>query len=768
MEKSKKLKQIIMVLLVVSIISLSAIFIWITATINEVRDMDTNLNLVDSKYVYIIDDLGNAKKISQSTHNNIKISDLNAYTTNAFLSIEDKTFYNHNGINIKRIAKSILDNISSKKIVSGGSTITQQLVKNKFLSNDKTLKRKVQEIYLAKKLESEYDKETILESYLNSIYYGSGAYGIENASNRYFGKSAKELTLNESCVLASTINSPSLYSPISNMGKCKERKNLILREMYKDGKISKDEYEKNINEEITLDITPIKCLKDFDLYDRFAINEACEILDMTEDEIFSGHLKIYTGKNSDTQTMLENIIDDDRFYEKNSNGNIADSLGMIIDNSTNLISAVAGKSEYDLVGLKRQPGSLIKPVLVYAPAMEEGLINPMTKILDNKIDYSGYSPNNVGGITDDYVSIETALSKSLNIPAVKVCNMVGIDKCKNYAQKCGLEFDEKDTGLSLALGGTTNGFTLQNILDSYTTLNFNGNYVKSGFVKTIQDSRFMTIYSHKLSAEYVFGDDTAYLMTKMLIKSTHDGTSKKLTNLPYQIAGKTGTVGVKNSNQNTDAYSLGYTTKNRVAIWLGNYSMKNEYNLSGSNNGGTYATAMLKDVFEGLYKDEYPDDFTMPKSVTSCDIDAIKLEEENKVYRASDSMPDRYKIKGLFSTRFLPEFSDDFYDNNLHISVVLNDNKNIINFDTNKYCTYTLYRECDGHKEILSSYKNKTKNISFVDDNILDNKKYSYYVFCDNIVTGKSYNSNSVTIYTNFNQNEKRIDNTSNYTWLFG
>lgn len=768
MKTKGKFKKILMALLIIAIILLSAVLIWVLSCINEVRNISTDLNKANNKYVYIIDDLGNTKKISQSTHNDIKINNLNDYTMNAFLSIEDKTFYSHNGINLKRIAKSMLDNISSKKIVAGGSTITQQLVKNKFLSNDKTLKRKVQEIYLARKIESKYDKDDILESYLNSIYFGSGAYGIENASNRYFGKSAKELTLNESCVLASTINSPSLYSPILNMDNCTERKNLILREMYKDGNITKEEYEKNIDEEIMLNVKSIDSLKDFDLYDRFAINEACEILDMTEDEIFNEHLKIYTGKNSATQTMLESIINDESFYEKNSSGNIADSLGMIIDNSTNLISAVAGKSEYDLVGLKRQPGSLIKPVLVYAPAMEEGLINPMTKILDNKVDYSGYSPNDVGGISNDYVSIETAISKSLNVPAVKVCNMLGLNKCKNYAQKCGLNFDEKDTGLSLALGGTTNGFTLQNILDSYSTLNFNGNYIKSNFINKIQNDMFLTLYSRKMTESNIFCDDTAYLMTEMLIKSTHNGTSKKLTNLPYQIAGKTGTVGVKNSNQNTDAYSMGYTTKNRVAIWLGNYSMKSEYNLEGSNNGGTYATAMLKEVFEGLYKDEYPDDFTMPKSVTSCDIDAIKLEEENKVYRASDSMPDRYKVSGLFSTRFLPEYSSDYYDDSLTVSATSNDNKNIINFDTNKYCTYTLYREYDGTKKILSSYKNKTQNISFEDSDIISNKKYSYYVLCDNILTGKSFKSNVVTLYTNFSQNDTSIDDTTDYAWLFG
>lgn len=768
MEKREKFKKFIMVILMLIVILLATVLIWIACTINEVRTLELNLDSKDSQYCYIIDNLGNSKKISDHLRSDVDISTLHDYTIDAFLSIEDKNFYTHNGINLKRIAKSMLDNIASRKIVAGGSTITQQLVKNKFLSNNKTIKRKVQEIYLAKKLESTYSKNEILENYLNHVYYGSGAYGIGNASLRYFSKSASDLTLNESCVLASTINSPSLYSPLLNKDKCKERRNLILKEMYEDKKISKEEYEENILADIVINESSIYSCSNIDLYDQFAIAEACEILGVNRSEIFDKNYKIYTGKNEDTQSLLEGIINDKNFYEKNQFGNKPDSLGMIIDNDTNLVSAVAGKSEYNLVGLKRQPGSLIKPILVYAPAMEEGLINPMTQILDDKINFGGYSPNDVGGFSNDYVSIEKAISKSLNVPAVKVCNMLGLEKCKNYAEKCGLKFDKKDSGFAIALGGTTNGFTLQNILDSYSTLNFNGNYSKSNFIKRIQSNDFVTLYTYSMTEKHVFGKDTAYLMTKMLVKSTHDGTSKKLTNLPYQVAGKTGTVGVKNSNQNTDAYSLGYTTQNRVAIWLGNYSMKNEYNLNSSNNGGTYATEMLKTVFEGIYKDKYPDDFVMPNSVVEKDIDAIKLEEENKIYLASKSMPDRYKVKGLFSARFLPEESIDFYDEKLEISGSVKDGKITINFHTNKYSSYTLFRECDGTKIVLRNYKNKTDDIVYIDSDILDNKKYTYYVECNNLINGNNYTSNFLNLYNNFSKGSLQNNSTLDYSWIFG
>lgn len=765
MGKRDTLKKILMIILIIITLALSALAIWTITIVNEVKDIDLSLD-ADESVCYLIDSDGNSNKV-HSGREKIDISKLNANTINAFISIEDKNFFSHKGINAKRIVKSGLDNIFARKVVAGGSTITQQLIKNKFLSKDKTLKRKVQEIYLSLKLEKENSKEEILSAYLNEIYYGSGAYGIEDASYRYFSKSASDLNLTESCVLAGCINSPSYYSPISNIENCMQRRNLVLREMLKDGYISENEYNSATSEDIKVTPSDISKNNKLDLYDQFAISEAIKILNIDEEQVYTRGLKIYTGKSKSKQEKLESIVEDDSFYHKNSYGNIADSLAMIIDNKTNYVSAIAGRSRYNLIDLKRQPGSLIKPILVYAPAMEEGLISPVTQIYDGYINYDGYSPNDVGGYKNEYVSIEDAISKSLNIPAVKVCNMVGLDKCKEYANKCGLTFDDSDDGYALALGGTTYGFTLQNILDSYSPLIFNGKYENSNIILKIENKQNVTIYNSFVSESDVFKDDTAYLMTKSLQKSTKNGTSSKLSNLPCDIAGKTGTVAVKGTNLNTDCYSLAYTTADRMAVWFGNYSMEKEYHLEGANNGGTYATMMLKSICDSLYRDVSPSDFISPKSIVECDIDEIKLKEEHKVYLANDSIPDRYKSTALFSTRYLPEYSKASYVDKLIINTRKIDNSIEITFDANKYTSYNLYREYAGNRTLLKSYKNKDMFIEYLDN--LDGVnfgKVSYYVECHNLITNTCFTSNIETIYIDKCLNDLYKNDTS-YDWLF-
>lgn len=765
MEKKDAIKKILMIFLIIITLLLSALTIWIVTILKEVKDIDLSLG-TDESVCYLIDSDGNSKKV-YGGREKIDISKLNTNTINAFISIEDKNFFKHKGINVKRIVKSGIDNILAKKVVAGGSTITQQLVKNKFLSKDKTLKRKVQEIYLSLKIEKENSKEEILSTYLNEIYYGSGAYGIEEASQRYFSKSASDLSLTEGCILAGCINSPSYYSPITNKENCMQRRNLVLREMQKDGYISENEYSNAVTESITIEPKNISKNTKLDLYDQFAINEVSKILNINENQIYDRGLRIYTGKSKAKQEKLEKIINDDSFYHKNSYGNIADSLSIIIDNKTNCVTAIAGRSKYNLTDLKRQPGSLIKPILVYAPAMEEGLISPVTQIYDGYIDYDGYSPNDVGGYKNEYVSIEEAISKSLNIPAVKVCNMLGLDKCKKYASKCGLIFDDNDDGYALALGGTTYGFTLQNILDSYSPLIFNGKYEKSNIILKIENKMNMTIYSGKVTKSDVLKEDTAYLMTKTLQKSTKNGTSSKLSNLQYDIAGKTGTVAVKGTNYNTDCYSLAYTTADRMAVWFGNYSMEKEYHLEGANNGGTYATMMLKSICDSIYKGSPPTAFEIPQSVVELNVDDIKLRDEHKVYLADDSIPDRYKSTALFSTRYLPEYSKTSYIDNLKINLQPIDDAIEITFEANKYITYDLYREQAGNKYLLKTYKNKDMCVNYLDslDNV-DLGKVSYYVECYNLITDTRFTSSIESLYIdNSLKNSYKLD--ASYDWLF-
>ncbi|MBE5746081.1 MAG: hypothetical protein E7359_02205 [Clostridiales bacterium] len=348
----------------------------------------------------------NNELIKNTTHNKVvEIEKIPDFVKNAFISIEDKKFYSHCGINYKRIIKSMINNLKSGYIKEGGSTISQQLIKNTHLSGEKTFDRKIKELILTKKLEKNFTKDDILECYLNVIYFGNSFYGIENASLGYFNKTTSELSLNEACVLAGLIKAPKKYSPILNYENSFKRKNLVLKEMLKDGYITQQNYDDNINKDITLYLST-SSIKN--IYEQAVLDEAEKLLHLTEQDLKLLNAKIYTYLDENVQNNIIDIVNNDNFYHKNSFGNTADSAVVVIDNETGGINAFYGKCDYNLIDIKRQPGSTIKPILVFSPALEKGIICPESQILDEKINIDGYSPNNVGNIYHGYVSATEA------------------------------------------------------------------------------------------------------------------------------------------------------------------------------------------------------------------------------------------------------------------------------------------------------------------------------------------------------------------------
>ena len=393
-KKILKIGLIISLVFVVLLLSYSLIFF--TKTINSVKDVEINLNKSNTAVCKILDSEGDLiNKISVNSNTYTTLDKTSPNLIKAFISIEDKKFYKHNGLNYLRIGKALINNLKAGKIKEGASTISQQLIKNKYLTNEKSLERKVKEMYLTLKLEAIEDKDTIIEHYINTIYYGNGAYGIGEASNRFFTKLPSELTLSECAILAGVVKSPATYSPINNMGNCIKRRNLVLKEMLKDKVISDAEYNSALKEEIELKISPIMKFDNLDLYSKKSIYEASKILNVSPYEILSKGYTVHTNQNRQQQEMLDSVISNDKFYDKNDYGNIADGMAMIVDNNINGITAIAGRSEYDLTNFKRQPGSLIKPILVYTPAYEEKIIYPCSQILDEEININNYSPKNV-------------------------------------------------------------------------------------------------------------------------------------------------------------------------------------------------------------------------------------------------------------------------------------------------------------------------------------------------------------------------------------
>ena len=767
----KVLKISLIILLTLFVISLAISITFITIVKKEISQIsiDKELLLNQTTQIMVYDNENNV--ISNSNYEGkklVNIGEIPEYVKQAFISIEDKNFYNHNGVNYKRILKALYNNIKSHKIVEGASTITQQLVKNTHLTTEKTFKRKIKEIYLAKKIEDAYSKDEILELYLNVIYFGNGNYGIENASNYYFGVSASELTINQAAVLAGMIKSPKNYDPLNNCENCKKRRNLVLKEMLKDGKITNDIYQESINKEIKV-VDNKDSIDNNSQYVKASISEACKILNTTEQNIAFNNYKIFTYYDDDVQSTLVETINNNDYYEKNEHGNIADGLGIVINNNTGGIEAFAGKSNYNLSNVKRQPGSAIKPILVYAPALDNGTISPMTQLLDESINIDGYTPHNVGGDNHGYISATQSVAKSLNIPAIKTMQYVGIDKCKSFAERAGIEFSEKDKGLAIALGGFTDGTTLQTLAASYLPFARNGNYVQNGFIRKITTSQGIVVYQKDEIGTQIMGDDTAYLMTNMLIDSVQTGTSKRLKNLPFEVAGKTGTVAVKGTNYNTDAISIAYTTNHIVGTTLFDYSNDKDYYLSSTNNGGTYATSMIKEIFENIYKNNpKPSDFIVPDSVCELEIDSDELTENHVIKLATNNTPPKLKIKGYFANRFMPTSVSERFDNpQVDFNVQYLDNKAVISAKLNKNFNYELIKG----NEIIDVIEDYDKvDYMFTDNNLKDNQMYEYYFRIMNPYTLDKFESNKISIITK-SKYQSIIDNEiakKSISWYFG
>ncbi len=553
-------------------------------------------------------DSENKKIEEKSDYDYVSIEDIPEITRKAFVAVEDKRFYSHNGLDYIGIIRAAVKNVFSGKLKQGGSTISQQLVKNSFLTGEKTIERKFKEIKLTKILEQKYSKDEILELYLNSVYFGKGIKGIGEAAKRYFQKDVGELTLEDSALLAGIIKSPTKYNPVDNFENSVKRKDLILKIMADEKIISAEEYEKAKNTDIIINFkTNYDTRSELSGYIK---TEAMNKLGLDKEEELNGY-KIYSSVSGKQLSYVGSPKD----YSLS-----CDYTAIIVDVKKGKITSFASSSG----DLKRCPASTAKPWLVYAPAIEEKLITVATKIKDEKICYGGYSPTNPDGKFHGYVSAKEALSKSYNVPAVKLADSLGISKIKSYAEKMNVEFSNDD--LSVSLGNLSGGITLTKLVSCYSPFVNGGNYTEYGIVDKIVNSKNKVVYERNdEKKEKVFSDSTAFLINDILKDSVKSGTAKKL-NFPFEICAKTGTNGSKKGN--VDAYCVAYTTNHIVAVWLGN---ANGELMNNGVSGGNYPTAMVRDIFSGLYANSSPDNFAIPESVEIKRISKDEYEKDQKL-----------------------------------------------------------------------------------------------------------------------------------------
>lgn len=639
-KRHKVLTAIICGLLAVIVVSVAAVTIIIEprVKINGFAELDrARLDNV-AKTVTILDIYDNPIVNSIYDNNKIytKISELPAYTPAAFVAIEDKRFYNHNGVDYLRVLSAAKNNIFSKSLKEGASTISQQLIKNTHLKNDKTFSRKIQEIRIARDLERNYDKSQILEMYLNILYFGNNIYGIGTASEIMFGKPANELTLAESATLAGIINSPAELNPYVHPEKAVKRRNLVLKRMKEQSLVTETDYESAIKANLILDKRSVTTNQ----YVNNCIAEAQKILMKDKADIFGEGFVIGTYFNDDLQSFTDNIVSS----IKVENGEIN---VIISENKSGSFIVNSSDSKRDLSNVKRQPGSTLKPFVCYAPALEAKTVYPITPILDEKTAFDGWIPSNYNDKYYGWVSVEDSLSRSLNIPAVKLMESNGVANSKNIAKRFGIEFDKKDNSLALALGAMCDGVTLNTLADAYRALSNGGKYSPGRYIRFIKDKNGNYLYRADTPAlKYAISEDNAYLLTKMLQKCAECGTAKQIKYAACHAAAKTGTVGTKDGN--TDAYCISYTPYYTIAVRIGakgNEPIANEF------SGGTIPAKICKMILKELNDKS---DFFAPETVIKLDVDLNELKVNHKVLLAGDEIEPEDKISAYFSGENIP------------------------------------------------------------------------------------------------------------------
>lgn len=572
------------------------------------------------------------EKIDYLTNDFVDIGTVPDSLKNAFIALEDKRFYTHKGYDVVRIGGALVNNIKSKSIKEGASTITQQLVKNTHLSNERTIKRKLKEIAIAKKLEKEYSKDEILAMYLSVIYFGNGAYGVKQASRLYFDKDVVDLTTSECAILAGIVKNPKKYSPFSDIKECENRRNLVLNVMKREGYLSESEYYVALSEEIVCNKGKTsKNNADYcSTYIKYAIDEACDALNITRYQLANSNYQIYTNLDRTLQkTLQENAVNSQNFESDK-----IESVACIIDNKQGKVIGYYSSLDYEI---SRQAGSIIKPIAVYAPAIDMGIVSLATPIVDEKIDYSGYSPRNFGDVYIGDTTIREGIKKSINSIAVKTLSYVEIDKSRQYLSNFGINLEQSDLNLSLALG--TNSISPKTIADAYSALANDGLYQKSSFVNYIaQGDR--KIFASNNQKSRAIKSSTASIMTSALIDTVNDGTARTLSTLDFQLAAKTGTV--EKENGNSDAWCVSYNDDFTVCIWHGTDSAMSE-------KGGGYPAMHNKRIWQEISKTyDLSKTISMSDDIEYRDIDTYTTSRYKKVTTASQHTPIEYRKTEIF------------------------------------------------------------------------------------------------------------------------
>ena len=595
--------------------------------------LSPKLDLKTSGSLYLYDNQNELLYQGSRSNEWVNLEDISENLVNAVIAVEDKNFYDHHGFDYLRIAKAMLTNIKKKSIVQGASTISQQYIKNLYLDFDKTWKRKIEEAFLTLELEVHYDKDNILEGYLNTINYGQGNMGIVNAASFYFNKKPKDLTLEEAIVLAGIPKNPAGYNPVSNYEASINRAWVVAKSMLNNGYIDEDTYNNLFKNKLEIfGQTKKNNLQMIMYYQEAVLNELSTIKKVPASLVNAGGLKIYTTLDLNEQTNLEkNILEN----KPNEDVQVA---SVIVDPKTGAVKALTGgmnyaKSQYNrALKSKRQVGSTMKPFLYYAALENNMTMSSSFKSEETTFYLSNgktYAPSNAGNIyASKEITMAAALALSDNIYAVKTNLFLGADKMIDVAKRTGITAS-LDKVASLPLG--TSEINILDYATGYTTFASGGYEKDLYFIERIEDLDGNVLYKHENKNTLVINPNYTYILNEMMTSTTNSAYIDYTTPTALNIAGNlTHKYALKTGSTNTDYWIVGYNPDRLMMMWMGYDDNKFVDGTIRNSSKKIWATTIeqsLENIGDNWYE--------LPKNVVAIPLDAVTGKPTNNVNKVT-------------------------------------------------------------------------------------------------------------------------------------
>ncbi|RMC46797.1 MULTISPECIES: PBP1A family penicillin-binding protein [unclassified Lactobacillus] len=600
----------------------------------------------------------------------VEYNKISANVKNAVISTEDRTFWQNPGFSIKGMARAALGLIAHRgQIAGGGSTITQQLAKNALLTQKQTFSRKIEELFFAVEINHVYSKKDILTMYLNKAYFGNGVWGVQDASQKYFGKNASQLTPGEGATLAGILRNPSQYNPIDHMSYSLARRNVVLDLMVQNNKLTAQQAK--VEQSQGLNLRDTYHNQDGYRYPYFfdaVVNEAISRYGLKEEDVMNKGLKIYTSLNQNYQKQLQAKFAQDWLFPPNAaDGTKTQAASVVMDPTSGAVRAViGGRNEHVFRGynratqMKRQPGSSIKPIVTYAPALQQDY--HYDSLLSNKLQRfgrNGYQPHNVDNGYSDKIPMFVALAQSKNVPAVWLLDRIGVAKGVQSANNFGIKIPKEDQNLALALGGLSTGVSPVQMARAYSAFANKGNLPDSSFfiTKITDASGNVIAENHNYGHHRIISENTAKEMTTMLLGVFANGTGASAQPAGYRVAGKTGSTEVPNSYGfgTKDQWIVGYTPDVVIATWVGFDRTNKKHFMRGVSETGI--TRLYKAEMEGIlpytaqnqFIEKAPSQIIKNNGASSDWTSGFSNKIEKSIGSASQKLNEWYNdVKGLF------------------------------------------------------------------------------------------------------------------------